>query len=386
MNNFINKNDLVWCCSKPIKPLINNPKSYNEPYNTWSKDKPWLKKIKSVKTNLGEILKQSEDNDILIHYFIKSMTNISIIILHPKTFKFPKITELIIKKLEKTGTIYYIKDIKMSYPMAFNLFYQLYSNEPRMKKGSEIFYKINRVGFNDDGKEYPVKIIVYSHNDPSNPINGKSATYKMELRDLYVKEDIKKTTFNEDEDRYPRGYDYIHISDTENQSYEYASIFFHKNSLKFLKKQKGWGLLEMFNTKKLIDKIKNFIYDYSVNELENLLVMSSGVLYSYGIREANDLDCLLAPSDKIKAQDIEKILVKDELDISYEGTKDWNDKWLAELNNRAKILGASSYIELITNPKYYYYFQGIKFLRLKGDLIIRYKRGRPAQFTDLLIT
>ena len=67
------------------------------------------------------------------------------------------------------------------------------------------------------------------------------------------------------------------------------------------------------------------------------------------------------------------------------GTKNYNDKWDDELNNRAKLFGAKNYEELIINPKYYYYFMGFKIIRLKFDLILRFKRNRPAQFTDLLV-
>jgi hypothetical protein len=41
--------------------------------------------------------------------------------------------QLVLKKLEDNGDIHYTKDIEMDYFMAYNMIYQLYSNEKRMK-------------------------------------------------------------------------------------------------------------------------------------------------------------------------------------------------------------------------------------------------------------
>ena len=75
-------------------------------------------------------------------------------------------------------------------------------------------------------------------------------------KDIFVQEDIKTTIYSPEEDKYPRGYDYLPISDNNNQSYEYAGIFFHENSLKFLKKQKTWRLIDMYKTQKLLNLLK----------------------------------------------------------------------------------------------------------------------------------
>ena len=128
----------------------------------------------------------------------------------------------------------------------------------------------------------PIKVIVYSLNEKSKKdginISGSSASFKMELRDVFVKEATKTTPFESTDDRYPRGYDYLHVSDNDNQAYEYASIFFHENSLKFLEKQKSWGLHDMSKARKNFNRIKEFMYGYSMIELEKLLLNSSVVL------------------------------------------------------------------------------------------------------------
>ena len=152
------------------------------------------------------------------------------------------------------------------------------------------------------------------------------------------------------------------------------------NSIHFLKKQKAWQMLEFAKGKKYLNTIKSFILSrYSQLEMEKLLIISSGVLYSYGIRDMNDIDCILLESNNIKDptelkqvsnNNIQENTVSEEnvtddmIDISYQPILD--KTWEDELNTRAIQLGASNYMELVINPKYYYYFIGFKFLRLKN--------------------
>lgn len=366
--------NIKWCCKTQVKPLYNDIvyKDYFTPYERFINNKIMFK---PDKTKL---------NDDYIHYYIKSQTNISIIIVYPNALNQKDKVEMLNDELKKNGDIHYEKDIEMTYLMAYNLLYQLYANEERMKKNSHISYKLNRVGFVNDGSTCKIKVIVYTLLNKIKQINGKSADYKMELRNIFMEVDIQKTKFKPEDDRYPRGYDYLHISDDSNQSYEYAGIFFHKNSLHFLEKQKSWRMLEMYKSINLFNKLKQFMYNYTQIEVEKLLIFSSGVLFSYGIREANDIDCVLLPSDNINPEIIDK-LNDEELDISYKGSQKFNDEWENELNDRAKLLGYTNYTELVMNPENYYYFMGLKIIRLKHDIKLRYKRKRPAQLTDLLV-
>ena len=369
--------NLKWCCTKQIKPMYDNIKykDYFEPIKKYSKENDNI---------FDDIIKKNNINDTVIQYYIKSSTNISIIIVYPNALKDIKLVEKLIKKLEENGDIHYIKDIEIDYFMAYNMSYQLYSTEERMKNNSSIQYKIERLGFINNNTVNTIKIIVYTLTNNKKQINGKSAKFKMELRDIFLQEEIKITKYTSEQDAYPRGYDYLHISDDNNQSYEYAGMFFHNNSLKFLKRQKTWRLLNMYKTQKLMNLTKNFFYDYSLNEFEKLMIFSSGVLFTYGIREANDIDCILLENNVIKANNIKKFLNKN-IDITYKGTNEYNQHWEDELNKRAKMYNAKNYKELITNPKYYYYFMGFKIIRLKFELMLRFKRNRPAQFTDLLV-
>lgn len=302
--------DIEWCCKKQIKPMYNDIKDndYFEPIKRWSKENDNI---------FDDIIKKQKINDIIMQYYIKSKEDISIIVIYPIALKNKNLIIQMIDELKTKGTIHYTKDIGLNYYMAYNLIFQLYAYEKRMKRNSDIIYKINRLGFINDNNIYNIKVIVYTLKDKTKPISGEKAEYKMFLRNIFLNHDIKITSYMPEEDRYPRIFDYLHISDDNNQSYEYAGLFLSENSLKFLRKQKSWRILEMHKTRKLINKIKEFFYDYSQNELEKLLVFSSGVLFSYGIRETDHIACFLLENNTIDPKIIDKFNSesKDTIDI-----------------------------------------------------------------------
>ena len=338
-----------------------------------------------IKKEKGKMLSQTEDNDLVMNYYIKSVKNISIIFIYPKALKQEKNIEKLINELKNNGTIYYEKDIEFNFYMMYNLIYQLYYNEFRMKTPMHIIYKVNRLGFEFYDNSYKkIKILVYKHKNIDEPINGSSAPYKMKIRDIFLPYDIKHTKFNPEDDNYPRGYDYIHVNDNDNQAYDYAGILFNKNSIKFLKKQQSWKIYEMENSIEKFNTVKRILYNFSQKEIEKLLLMSSAVLFSHGVREMNDVDGFLLKSDIIDPDTFNNIDTNI-IDISYEGTKKYNDNWDIKLNEKAQLYEANNFIDLIINPKYHYYFMGIKFLRLKYEIIGRHIRKRPAQLTDLLV-
>jgi endonuclease/exonuclease/phosphatase family metal-dependent hydrolase len=370
-NNYINIYNIMpniipsdWCCMKQIKPLFDdiNEKDLAEPLRRL--DNPYLNEYIT-----------KEPNDVMINYYIKSVKDISIISIFPKALKQEDNMVKLLHTLKENGTIYYVKDLSVNFYTMYNIIYHFYAHEKRMKNNGHIIYKLNRLGFEDTKSINNLKIIVYKHINTDIPIKGNSSPFKMKLRELF--------TLNEN-DSY---YDFLHINNDDNESYEYSNIFFNENTMKFLNKQQSWKILDMRYTIRLFNRLKDFYNDYSLMEVENSIVFSSGILFSYGIREINDLDIIMLASDKILETDIDKFNNNKEydMDISYEKSASFNKEWIEELNSRAVMCGAKDYRELILNPKFHYYFMGIKFLRLKCDILIRFKRGRPAQITDLLI-
>jgi len=144
-------------------------KDYFEPIKRYSKDNDNV---------FDDIIKKNKINDYVMQYYIKSSIDISIIVIYPSALKHEKLTDKLIDKLKENGDIHYIKDIEIDYFMAYNIIYQLYSTEERMKKNSDLIYKIDRLGFINDGSTSKIKIIAYTLTNKSKRINGESAPFK----------------------------------------------------------------------------------------------------------------------------------------------------------------------------------------------------------------
>jgi endonuclease/exonuclease/phosphatase family metal-dependent hydrolase len=361
-----------WCCNKDIKPLTNITGDYYDPIINASKSNPYLKKY--IPEKKEKELEQNDNNDIIMNYYLKSTINFSIIVIPPIAYEDKPNLERLLDLLNKNGKVHYKKIINVNFRTMYNIVYSLYANIKFVKTNDSIINRLYKQGFKDTYDEREIMVIVYEHKNSNNPIVGSGSLFKTELRKL----------FTDNEKLLPF---YLHISDTNNEVYEYSNIFFNKNTMKFYKTQRSWNVSNFEKSINLVNKYKEFIYNYSINELEKSLVFSSGILFSYGIRELNDIDVLLLKSDSINPSDIDEINKKnkDLMDISYEGSEEFNEIWIKELNDRAKLFGASDYQELILNPDYYYYYMGLKFLKLQFDIMIRFRRSRPAQITDLLI-
>ena len=363
-----------WCCDKQIKNLYNNIKEfdYYESIIQFSKNNIFFKKYITARTL--KKLKSNKNNDVIINYYIKSQNNLSIIILYPKALKQSNKVKLFYDNLYNNGYIHYEKDIKINYIMMYNLLYLLYADENKMNSHNKIMNKLNYIGFTYNNFNI-IKIIVYKHYNQNIKINGSSSPYKTILRTIFLEENQEI-------------YDYLHISSNDNQVYEYSNIFFNKNTLNALKKQKCWRLFEMNKSIKKFNILKNFLYNNNLNEIENTLIINSSVLFSYGIREIKNISGIILKGN-IKVNEINKLNNKYHYNIIYDDNKILDNKmnieWINKFKNYADILGVSDYRELVMNPKYYYYFMGCKLLRLKYEILLKLNKYLPQDIADLLI-
>lgn len=127
----------------------------------------------------------------------------------------------------------------------------------------------------------------------------------------------------------------IHITDTKDESIRVARVVFNDNSIHFLNYAKPNRYI---STHKKIDKFREFI---NKNKLcNNDVVLDSGIVLSaYGLRESSDIDYFVDDNEKLKYNDEEL---------------EYNDEEL-EYHDEEKL-------ELIYNPKNYFYFNDLKFV------------------------
>jgi endonuclease/exonuclease/phosphatase family metal-dependent hydrolase len=393
-----------------VEPLSNNilftikEYDYLDPIKKQKDNKFYNDLLLSIKKEIKEydtylknktILPLSDTNDIIMNEYIKCFSNNNIIVVYPNALKKNKeIKEKFFNLLNSNGNIYYVKPLKINFYHAYNLLFNLYAHSKRMKSNNQIVYKLNRLGFNiNSNEEQDILIIVYQHLNKEQSINGSTTPFKSALRELFLNEDIKITKFDPKSDNYPRGYDYLHVNDSFHECINYSYLFLHKNTIDFIKNQHSWRLMSLTKGQELFNKFCKIIFTLPLSERNKIILMSSSVLFSYGIRNMNDIDGMVTNNIIITKKIIDD-LEKNKIDIYYGGIQNIKDiypsiqkniEWENELNRRAKLFDAQNYNDLINNPEHHYYFMGIKMLKLDYDIIIRKLRKRPAQMSDLLI-
>jgi len=330
-----------------------------------------------------KILPQSDTNDIIITEYIKCFPNNNIIILYPKALsKKDKLKEFF-KLLDENGNVYYKKLLNINYYHAYNLLFQLYANTKRMKSNGQIMYKLSRLGFTFDTNN-DILVVVYQHLNINKKINGSSTPFKSELRNIFLQEELKNTKITSIEDAYPREYDYLHINDTFNEVINYSYSFFHKNTIEFTSKQQSWRLLQLSDSIKKFNSFLNIISKLSLIQINNLILKGSIVLLAYGTRNINDIDGFVLNNILIDKKIINEFDKNSDIFDIYVPSHKRNDEWDNELNKRAKLINVDNYNQLILNPNNHFFFHGIKLFTLQYEILLRIRRNRPAQFTDLL--
>jgi len=220
----------------------------------------------------------------------------------------------------------------------------------------------------------------------------KANLYDMDVTILIVcKRDIKKKYPSHDiiTDNY-----IVYFPNTEEETRIVAGIFFCSGSMQFIKIQNFDFFLTKDNieAKNIFIKFRKWFFENIDNSLkEQFILFSSVVLYLIGHRSMNDLDIYshTIPED---IQNKISILLEDEscnemFDISIKNPidpKKWPKYWDQWLDTWAQKCGAKYFEEILCNPKYHFYFAGMKVISLDCDVIRRLERGRPRAYADLI--
>lgn len=224
--------------------------------------------------------------------------------------------------------IVYRKDVKLSPNGAHNLLSQIYYAEPWL--GS--------VDNNFSGTKSKL-VECFKTFD-----NVRVITFQAKSLDevLQIKERVRKL-FNV-------GKHSIHITDTKEEAVRVTRIMFNDNSIHFL----NYAQPNKYrSTHAKLEKFRKFLVKNKISNQD--IVLDSGIVLSlYGFREASDIDYLA--SDKF-------IIDINEEELEY------HDEEL-EYHDEEKA-------ELIYNPKFYFYFNNIKFISF--NQIYRMKKNRADQ-------
>lgn len=334
------------------------------------------------------------DLDEILLQYVKCINNISVMITWPVSnikdiYKSEFYLELI-----KNGDIHAIKEIVVTQKQLQGIIHQVYYDKSVFKRYEVIKNKAERCGVRDNNRLF---VIFYKANDVKS-ITGTDAPFKVTLRKL-----LKSTSGNKQELKDNL---YLHISDNHSEAVELSQMFCNKNSMRLLQYQRLDRLLQRDFWKSLIFFMTFKSWMYSViKPIDHIrfLLFSSIVLYTLGLRNVNDLDMIvhyLPNSENSSTQSffdtVHTYLESDQSKFpfivdgaSIKGRNGWvaggPKEYLIEWFEKEwpNMFGAASMDDVILNPRFHYYYFGIKIVSMEGDTKRRIQRSRPAAYADL---
>ena len=119
---------------------------------------------------------------------------------------------------------------------------------------------------------------------------------------------------------------------------------------------------------------------------QQFMLFSSVILYLLGHRAMNDLDLYIhtIPEDlQEKLNELNDDSFKF-IEFKVKNTSNWPTYWNIWLDEWARKCGAKYFEEILGNPKYHFYFLGIKIISLECDVERRLSRNRPRAVADLI--
>jgi hypothetical protein len=237
------------------------------------------------------------------------------------------------------------------------------------------------------------RIIIKSKKDIENYLqeNFKYLIgYEYENIDITIlvirKRNIHKKYLNKDinEENYC-----VFIPNTKEQIKNTTSIFFNETTIKFLENQNfEYFLSKDYDiSKKLFLKYKKWLmFNLNFIEQQQFMLYSSVVLFLLGNRNMNDLDLYIHNVEENILEKIKDFDNNEEYNIDYhaKNTSTWPLHWNTWLDEWAVKCGAKYFEELLGNPKYYFYFLGVKIISIDCDIVRRIERKRPKAYADLI--
>jgi hypothetical protein len=201
---------------------------------------------------------------------------------------------------------------------------------------------------------------------------------KRDLKKKYPNDDIHSKDF------------FVYIPNTKDSIINTSCLFFCENSMNFLILQNFDFFLTKDNepSKNMFLKYINWLNEnISILDRSQFMLFSSIVLYLLGHRSMNDLDLYIhtVPENVIlKLDELKNNELFNFLEFKVKNTSNWPNYWDTWLDIWAQKSGAKYFEEILGNPKFHFYFLGIKVISLHCDVIRRIERNRPRAIADLI--
>lgn len=262
-----------------------------------------------------------EDKDLIILEYIKCRKDMLFVVVFDDT-----LVNQTIRSLERLAKITYIKTFMLNEDGLFNFLYYLYDEYTFQYR----LDKISNLKIADR-----ITIIFYEGN------NNFQLTNRVYMSKYFYQSIlIGQLILNEN------SLDFLNTFDIKKIIRNYKSIESHLKLQTF----KKWCFLNL-----------------SLLELDRL------ILFSYGMKKMKDINGMFTYiGDSQSEQELYELISSNFyskksdfsfVDIGIENTKYWHDSWKSDIIRIYEKLKVRSSIAVCTNPKCYYYFNGLKMIK-----------------------
>ena len=282
----------------------------------------------------------------------------------------------LVELLKNNGNVYYIRKLQFTDKQLESLIYQIYIDAKRLSNPDSIREKIQ---YSSNSKGIKTIHVIVFDNINNLKLSGGRSEFKTNIRNIFLKKYGNKF----------RGDDFIHINDHYCQTIEYSHIYFNKNSRKHLQ---NFNLDKFYTNDYKKSKIMLLTYKKWLLKHTTLLqimrfcLMSGSTLFTHAIRPTKDIDAIYIEGNK-KLDDLVRDFFfneKTKFFFSDIGSEDWKSTWKESNKKWLDLLQIKNMNELILNPRYHYYFMGLKVFRLDYEIYRKLKITQsPKTFADV---
>jgi len=277
------------------------------------------------------------------------------------------------------GTIFYSKTISITRKGLYNLLFEAYDELIGISRVEWVKHIISNIGSDKLLATKSTKEnITFIFFIPNNEVK-QSDKYDI-TNQLKKVADIKSNNH------------LIHISDHFYQTINYAEMVLSEQTIKFLEQQMSANITNQIMNKQNI-KFQTFrkwvMKNLSSLEKNRLMISGDMVLQSYGLRMGTDIDILFVQTDNKLSQSEEELIELLDTNFTDKKTKFFFTNLSVYDNQYENIVynhvGAKNILSILTDPKYYYWYQNIKFFTLPLEIISKVVRSNVSDNADFLM-
>lgn len=311
--------------------------------------------------------------DELITYYLQCRPKISILTCWD-IVKSDDIKSLV-NFLKKNGNVYYIRKLQFTDKQLESLIYQIYIDAKRLSNPESIREKIQ---YSSNSKGIKTIHVIVFDNINNLKLSGGKSEFKTDIRNILLKKYGDKF----------RGDDFIHINDHYCQTIEYAQIYFNKYSRRHLQ---NFNLDKFYNHDYKKSKIMLLTYkkwlmiNTTLLQRINFCLMSGATLFTHAIRPTKDIDGIYIDGDNKLDKLVKEFFFNEKTKFFFSdiGSENWKQTWKESNKKWLDLLQIKNMNELILNPRYHYYFLGLKVFRLDYEIYRKLKITQsPKTFAD----